>query len=142
MHKDALMRNGFLDRYSGRINLDSQLRDWLKMGANMSFNYNKGNDNYKSYGVKRLVQEAIPLIPVKYPDGSWGSNRDFPGAVQDTPSRYLEEMVNETSNIQTIADLYLDFKITDDLNFKSTFAVDASNRKRNYYSGKGSDPVQ
>ena len=136
MHKDALMRNGFLDRYSGRINLDSQLRDWLKMGANMSFNYNKGNDNYKSYGVKRLVQEAIPLIPVKYPDGSWGSNRDFPGAVQDTPSRYLEEMVNETSNIQTIADLYLDFKITDDLNFKSTFAVDASNRKRNYYSGK------
>lgn len=45
-------------------------------------------------------------------------------------------MVNETSNIQTIADLYLDFKITDDLNFKSTFAVDASNRKRNYYSGK------
>ena len=71
MHKDALMRNGFLDRYSGRINLDSQLRDWLKMGANMSFNYNKGNDNYKSYGVKRLVQEAIPLIPVKYPDGSW-----------------------------------------------------------------------
>ena len=73
MHKDALMRNGFLDRYSGRINLDSQLRDWLKMGANMSFNYNKGNDNYKSYGVKRLVQEAIPLIPVKYPDGSWGT---------------------------------------------------------------------
>ena len=136
MHKVALMRNGFLDRYSGRINLDSQLRDWLKMGANMSFNYNKGNDNYKSYGVKRLEQEAIPLIPVKYPDGSWGSNRDFPGAVQDTPSRYLEEMVNETSNIQTIADLYLDFKITDDLNFKSTFAVDASNRKRNYYSGK------
>lgn len=136
MHKDALMRNGFLDRYSGRINLDSSVRDWLKIGANMSFNYTKGNDNYKSYGVKRLIQEAIPLIPVKYPDGSWGSNRDFPGAVQDTPSRYLEEMVNETSNTQTIADLYLDFKITDELNFKSTLAVDANNKKRNYYSGK------
>lgn len=136
MHKDALMRNGFLDRYSGRVNLDSQIRDWLKVGANMSFNYNKGNDNYKSYGIKRLVHEAIPLIPVKYPDGSWGSNRDFPGAVQDTPSRYLEEMVNETSNIQTIADFYLDFKITKDLNFKSTFAVDASSKKRNYYSGR------
>lgn len=136
MHKDALMKKGYLDRYSGRINLDSQIRDWLKIGANMSFNYNKGNDNYKSYGIKRLVQEAIPLIPVKYPDGSWGSNRDFPGAVQDTPSRYMEEMVNETSNMQTIADFYLDFKIMKDLNFKSTFAIDASNKKRNYYSGR------
>lgn len=136
LHKDALMRNGYLDRYTGRINLDSQLREWLKMGANMSFNYNKGNDNYQFGGVKRFVQEAIPLIPVKYPDGSWGSNRDFPGAAQDTPSRYLEEMVNETSNTQTIADLYLDFKITKDLNFKTTFAVDASFKKRNYYAGK------
>lgn len=136
MHRDALMRNNYLDRYSGRINLDSQVRDWLKIGANMSFNYNKGNDNYRNYGIKRLVQEAIPLIPVKYPDGGWGSNRDFPGAVQDTPSRYLEELVNETSNAQTIADLYLDFTITKDLSFKSTFAIDVSNRKRNFYSGK------
>ena len=45
-------------------------------------------------------------------------------------------MVNETSNTQTIADLYLDFKITKDLNFKTTFAVDASFKKRNYYAGK------
>ena len=136
MHKDALMKNGFLDRYTGRINLDTQARDWLKIGANMSFNYNKGNDNYRNYGIKRLVQEAIPIIPVKYPDGSWGSNRDFPGAVQDTPGRYLEDIIDETTNIQTIGDLYLDFKITDELNFKTTFAMDASSRKRNFYSGK------
>ena len=136
MHKDALMKNGYLDRYNGRINVDSELRSWLKMGANMSFNYNKGNDNYNSYGIKRLIQEAIPIIPVKYPDGSWGSNRDFPGAVQDTPARYLEERVDETSNFQTLADIYLDFKITKDLSFKTTFAVDASSKKRNFYSGK------
>lgn len=136
IHKDALMKNGYLDRYSGRINVDSELRSWLKVGANMSFNYNKGNDNYNSYGIKRLIQEGIPIIPVKYPDGTWGSNRDFPGAVQDTPSRYLEERVDETSNFQTLADLYLDFKITKDLSFKATFAVDASSKKRNFYSGK------
>lgn len=136
LHKDALMKSDYLNRYTGRINLDSQVREWLKIGANMSFNYNKGNDNYKTYGIKRLIQEAIPIIPVKYPDGSWGSNRDFPGAVQDTPSRYLEEMINETTNNQTIADMYLDFKITKDLNFKATFAIDANNKKNNYYSGK------
>ncbi|MPM04934.1 TonB-dependent receptor SusC [bioreactor metagenome] len=136
MNKDALMKNCFLERYTGRINIDSQLRSWLKFGANMSFNYNKGNDNYRNYGIKRLVQEAIPLIPVKYQSGDWGSNRDFPGAVQDTPVRYLDEIINQTTNIQSTGDLYLDLKITKDLSFKSTFAVDMYNRKRNFYSGK------
>ena len=44
--------------------------------------------------------------------------------------------MDETSNFQTLADLYLDFKITKDLSFKATFAVDASSKKRNFYSGK------
>lgn len=136
MHKDALLKNTYLDRYNGRLNMDAQLRTWLKLGANMSFNYNKGNDLYTDYQIKRLVQEAIPIIPVKYADDSWGSNRDFPGAVQDTPSRYLKEMVNQTANTQIISDVYLDFQITKDLNFKTTLAIDASSKKRNYYSGK------
>ena len=136
MNKEALMKNNYLYRYSGRMNLDSELRSWLKMGMNMSYNYSKGNNLYDSYSIKRLVQEAIPIIPVKYPDGNWGSNRDFPGAVQDTPSRYLEEMVNETTTSQVLADVYLDFIINKDLSFKSTFAIDVSNRKTNYYSGK------
>ena len=52
------------------------------MGANMSFNYNKGNDNYKSYGVKAFgtgsysvdsrknipmaLGEATVISPVRY----------------------------------------------------------------------------
>ncbi len=136
MHREALLKNNYLDRFSGRLNMDSELRSWLKMGINMSYNHSKGNNLYNRYGIKRLIQEAIPIIPVKYPDGSWGSNRDFPGAVQDTPSRYLEEMVKETTNSHVLADLYLDFIITKDLNFKSTFAIDVLNRKTNEYSGK------
>ncbi len=136
MHREALLKNNYLDRFSGRLNMDSELRSWLKMGINMSYNHSKGNNLYNHYGIKRLVQEAIPIIPVKYPDGSWGSNRDFPGAVQDTPSRYLDEMIKETTNSHVLADLYLDFIITKDLNFKSTFGIDVLNRKTNEYSGK------
>ena len=137
MHKDALLKNTYLDGYNGRLNMDSQLRDWVKFGVNMAFNYNKGNDLYSNYGIKRLIQEAIPIIPVKYPNGAWGSNRDFPGAVQDTPARYLEQMVNETATSQVTSDFYLDFKIATDLSFKSTFAIDVTSQKNNYYSGLG-----
>jgi TonB-linked SusC/RagA family outer membrane protein len=133
---DLAMKNDYLRRYTGRINFDTELRSWLNFGANMYFSNTIGNDNSRTYGIKRLVQEALPIIPVKYPDGKWGSNRDFPGAVQDTPARYLEEIIDETSNTQTIGDLYVEFKITDDLSLKSTFAFDFNNRKRNYYSGK------
>jgi len=130
------MKNNFLNRLSGRLNLDSELRSWLKMGVNMSYNYSKGNNMYGSYNIKRLVQEAIPIIPVKYPDGTWGSNRDFPGAVQDTPSRYLSESVNESTNSQVLSDMYLDFIISPELSFKATLGIDVSNRKSNFYSGK------
>ncbi|MDR1202584.1 MAG: TonB-dependent receptor [Tannerellaceae bacterium] len=136
MHKEALLKNNYLDRFSGRLNMDSELRSWLKMGINMSYNHSSGNNLYNHYGIKRLIQEAIPIIPVKYPDGSWGSNRDFPGAVQDTPSRYLEEMTKETTNSHILSDIYLDFILTKELNFKSTFAIDVLSRKTNEYSGK------
>jgi len=136
LHQEALMENNYLDRFSTQLNMDTQLRSWVKAGFNISVNYNTGNDLYGNYQLKRLAQEAIPLIPVKYPDGTWGSNRDFPGAVQDTPARYLEEMVNEVTNTQIISDFYLDFKITDDLTLKSTFATDIKNQKTNYYVGK------
>ncbi|HUX58016.1 MAG TPA: TonB-dependent receptor [Bacteroidales bacterium] len=136
MHKEALMKNNYLDNFRGRLNMDSQVRNWLKFGVNMAFSYNKGNDLYASDRIKRLIQEGIPIIPVKYPDGTWASNRDFPGAVQDTPARYLEEMVNLTTTYQAISDIYLDIKITKNLSLKSTYAIDASSRKNNYYSGK------
>ena len=136
LNKQALMDNNYLKRYSGQVTVDSDVKSWLRAGVNVSYNYSKGNELYGNYSLKRLQQEAIPLIPVKYPDGTWGSNRDFPGAVQDTPARYLEEMVNETNNSQVLANLYFDFKITDDLGFKSTFSVDSNSEKDNYYVGK------
>jgi TonB-linked SusC/RagA family outer membrane protein len=136
LRQEALMDKNYLERYNGQFNVDSKLRNWLKAGANVSLNYNIGNELYGNYRLKRLAQEALPLIPLKYPGGAWGSNRDFPGAVQDTPSRYLEEMVDETTNAQIISNFYLDFKITKDLDFKSTFAVDIKNRKNNFYVGK------
>jgi TonB-linked SusC/RagA family outer membrane protein len=134
--QEALMDKNYLNRYNGQFNIDSKLRDWLKFGVNFSLNFNKGNDLYNNYSLKRLSQEALPIIPVKYPNGNWGSNRDFPGAVQDTPLRYLEELSNQTTNTQVISDFYLNFKINKNLDFKSTFAVDGRYRKNNYYNGK------
>ncbi len=136
LNRDALIKNSYLKRYSGRFNFDTKLRDWLSVGANIAFNNNRGNDHYTNQQIKRLTQEALPIIPVKYPDGSWGSNRDFPGAVQDTPARYLEEMINETTNTQVISDLYARFQISKELEFKSTFAIDNRDQKINYYSGR------
>jgi len=134
--QEALMDKNYLDRYNAQFNVDSRLRDWLRFGVNFSLNFNKGNDLYNNYSLKRLSQEALPIIPVKYPNGKWGSNRDFPGAVQDTPLMYLEELTNQTNNAQIISDFYLNFKINKYLDFKSTFAVDGKYGKNNYYNGK------
>lgn len=136
LNQQALMVNNYFKRYSGQVTVDSEVKSWLSAGVNVSYNYSKGNELYGNYQLKRLQQEALPIIPVKYPDGTWASNRDFPGAVQDTPSRYLEEMVNEENNSQVLANLYFDFKILDDLRFKSTLSIDSKDQKNNYYTGR------
>ena len=43
----------------------------------------------------RSVLETLPIIPVKYPDGTWGSNRDWPGTEDDNPVRLFKKNVQD-----------------------------------------------
>ncbi|WP_416866606.1 MAG: SusC/RagA family TonB-linked outer membrane protein [Imperialibacter sp.] len=77
---EGLYRTSFMTRYSGRLNIETKVKKWLTVGANLSYNYQKENNVDYSDQVPRRMVEDFPFLPVYYPDGTYADNRDYPFA--------------------------------------------------------------
>lgn len=74
------LKQSYLTRYSGRLTIDDQIKKWLKIGGTLSYNFQKENLVDISDAVGRQIVEDFPFLPVKYPDGTFANNRDYPYA--------------------------------------------------------------
>jgi hypothetical protein len=69
-----------------------------------------------------MVIEAIPIIPIKYPDGTWGGNSDFPGMEGGSnPVNIAQNRYTIMNILQSVGDVYASFHLADGLDFKSDF---------------------
>jgi TonB-linked SusC/RagA family outer membrane protein len=76
----GLLLTSYLKRYSGRFSFDSQIKKWMKVGGTLSYTNQEENIVDQSDAVPRQIVEDFPFLPVKYPDGTWANNRDYPNA--------------------------------------------------------------
>lgn len=138
--QDGIMRNSWFKRYNAKFTLDSQVKDWLRIGGSVTGLMSKqriADDASGALNVPRMVFEAIPIIPIKYPNGNWAGNADWPGMEGgENPVRLTEERERINNRMQLLGDIYLQFDITPDLEFKSSFGYDLVGNKNNYYSGR------
>jgi TonB-linked SusC/RagA family outer membrane protein len=125
-------------RYSVKMTMDNDIRDWLKIGGNINLISSRQRvvtDGNGSLNLPRAVTEEVPLLPVKYPNGTWAGNYDIaglegaPNPIQTANERYT---INNT--LQALGDIYVLFKITPDLEFKTDFGYDLNAQKNNFYS--------
>ena len=126
--EEGILLNSSLRRYSGRLAVDNQVTDWLIAGGSLTYN-NQDESQPRVVGAggitpTRSVMQAIPIIPVRYPDGSWGRTRDYPGMEGGAqPVLYVNEVSNilETENI--LGNAYLNLELSDRLEFRSSFSI-------------------
>lgn len=76
----GLLLTSYLKRYSGRFSFDSQIKKWMKVGGTLSYTNQEENIVDQSDAVPRQIVEDFPFLPVKYPDGTYANNRDYPNA--------------------------------------------------------------
>ncbi|MGV8877705.1 MAG: SusC/RagA family TonB-linked outer membrane protein [Sphingobacteriaceae bacterium] len=140
LDQDGLMSGSAFNRYSGRFTIDDNINKWLKIGGSLSTirsTQRLVSDANGGLNVSRMVIEGIPIIPIKYPDGTWGGNSDFPGMeggsnpVNIAKNRYTLRNLNHS-----LGNVYAQLQITDDLTFKSDFGYDVLSGKNNFYSGR------
>ena len=76
----GLIMTSYLKRYSARFSFDDQIKPWLKVGGTLSYNDQEENIIDQSDQVNRSIVEDFPFLPVKYADGTWADNRNYPNA--------------------------------------------------------------
>ncbi|HTL10605.1 MAG TPA: SusC/RagA family TonB-linked outer membrane protein, partial [Chitinophagaceae bacterium] len=123
LDQKGIMVNSGFKRYSARITLDNEVNKWLKIGGGINIIKSQQklvSDNNGGLNVPRMVSEEVPILPVKYPDGTWAGNFNIdgleggPNPVHIATNRYTLINLN-----QTLGNTYLLFHITKDLDFKS-----------------------
>jgi len=140
LDQNGLMIQSWFKRYSLRFTMDNDVNKWLRIGGSMSLIKSTErlvSDANGGLNVSRMVIEGIPIVPIKYPDGTWGGNSDFPGMEGGSnPVNIATNRYTLANIMRSLGNVYALFHITKDLDFRSDFGFDVNAQKNNFYSGR------
>ncbi len=138
LDQNGIMTTSNFKRYSARFTLDNEVNRWLKVGGNLNIirtNQRAVHESNGALNVPRMISEALPILPVKYPDGTWAGNSNITGMEGGAnPVHIANNRYTLNNNFQTLGNTYLLFKLAKNLEFKSDFGFDLSTLKSNFYS--------
>jgi TonB-linked SusC/RagA family outer membrane protein len=138
LDQNGIMVNSWFKRYSGKFTLENEVNNWLRFGGNLSVIQSTQrlvSDANGALNVPRAVTEEVPLLPVKYPDGTWADNFNIaglegaPNPVHTATNRYT---LNNT--LQALGDVYFVIHFSKELDFKTDFGAFLNQQKNNFYS--------
>lgn len=141
-NQEGLAKGSWQKRYAGRFVFDSQIKEWLKVGGTMGYTdqNEKQVDQLGGGGITmmRQVLEALPIIPVKYADGSWASNRDYPGMEGgDSPLRVAADRISLLRTQTFLGNMYANIHLAPGLEFKSNIGTNIINQREDYFAARG-----
>ncbi|WP_374166434.1 SusC/RagA family TonB-linked outer membrane protein [Arcticibacter sp. MXS-1] len=85
LNQDGVAEGSGFDRYSFRLNLDSKPKQWMTLGANLSFNQTEESVTSTNEDLISSAIQLTPQIPVKNLNGSWGGGDENNGANKFAP---------------------------------------------------------
>lgn len=140
-NNEGIMLNSNLQRYNVRFTHDLQMNNWIDFGINLLANYSKEDVVGPGTGGNtptRTMIEMPSLFPVKFPDGSWANNQsstDFSFLdAAENPVKVLESQTNQNTRSQVFGNVFFNFHLTKDLQFKTQFGIDYQDIRYDYYS--------
>ncbi len=139
-NENGLLQNSYLKRYSGRFNVESQMKSWLKVGG--SLNYTSQDENLVDIGTGglnsvRMITESFPFLPVKYPDGTWADNQNYPGAEGGSnPVHILNDRYYMLQTQTALGNVFANINLAEGLEFRSIVGANVVTRGRNEYYGR------
>lgn len=139
--EDGLIVESWLKRYSARFFLDSELTKWLKVGGSLSYVYQqeRQTDSMGDGGITvgRQIVEALPFLPVRYDDGTFAGNADYPGMEGGNSPVQVAKDRNYSLETQTmLGNVYANITLLPGLEFRSVLGANIINQKSGYYGGR------
>jgi TonB-linked SusC/RagA family outer membrane protein len=142
---NGLLLNSYLQRYSARFVFDAKMKESIRIGGSLGYNNQEDNIVDQSTGALnsvRMITEAFPFLPVKYPDGSWADNWNYPGAEGGSnPVHILNERKLLLNTQTTLGNFFVNINILKGLEFRSQLGVNIVTRERSNYNGRTLDQL-
>ncbi|WP_276480959.1 SusC/RagA family TonB-linked outer membrane protein [Paraflavitalea pollutisoli] len=137
---NGLLLNSYLKRYSGRFVFDSKIKSWLKVGGTLSYNNQKENIVDQGTGglnSVRMITESFPFLPVKYPNGKWADNADYPDAEGGSnPVHIMNERKFNMVTQTTLGNVYANLYLAKGLELKTVLGAYVGTRNITEYNGR------
>ncbi len=141
LDQDGIIENTSFDRFSLRLNLETQVQKWLKVGLNLSPSISTQLDN-NSEGKDQTLTGILYAPPVAdLDDIYWNGNSmvndylDYYG-YSPAPPRAMEILNNlqqEFKRSQILSNAYINVNLMEGLSFKTAFYYRLNNLKSNDY---------
>ena len=135
--QDGVALGSGFDRYSFRLNLDNKPREWITLGANLSFNQTNEKLTTSSESVISDALQLTPQVPVKNLNGTWGGGDNVNGANQFAPVNPIaiaSLRTNTNRRRQFMGGLNLGLNLAKGLTFRSSFNTDIGYSNSLYFN--------
>jgi len=138
--QDGIVIGSGLQRGSIRVGLDQKVKDYLSIGTNivatrqMTDNVN-ANNGHRGNGILSAAFVSPPTIAPFDEDGNFSEvNRYFfsPNVLQNP--LLFAEIFNRTTSSNLLADVSVNFRITDDFSFKVIGGIEQGFLENDFYS--------
>lgn len=134
----GMVKPARFDRYSVRLNLDNQLRPWLKIGTSINVNRLRTQDTPDNLssgrgGVFMSTLNTPPFLSIWKDDGSgWYDPNPFQPSWEN-PVAYMYGADQESVDNNLFGNIYAEARLVKDLNFKTKFGIEQAGHQWNYY---------
>lgn len=128
--EDGMIVNSYFKRYSFRINSEHKVGSRLRIGENVTYSNTIGNTPNTQSTQTGLVWSAIrfnPAIPVKNPDGSWGTSQaDNQLGDINNPVTTATENTGYNKIDRILANGFAELEIINGLKLRANYGFDQS----------------
>lgn len=128
--QDGVLINTDFERFSGRLNLDHEYSNRLRIGSYITASQISANVAPASVVPALLLMS--PAVPIYNSDGTFVLRNLFEG-VYGNPINTLQNQLNESKTGRFLGNASAEYKIIEGLTFKVLAGVDVLNNKQNRY---------
>lgn len=138
LNQDGIVRPAKFDRLSLRVNLDNQVKSWLKVGTSINVLRSRTKDtpDNASSGRGGVIMSALNTPPFLRIYKNDGSGQFDPNPFQpswENPVAYMEGPDQEQSDSRLFGNFNAEVTLLEGLSLKTNFGADLNSHQWDYY---------
>lgn len=138
LKNEGIVRPAKFERYSLRMNLDNQLKKWLKIGTNINALHSKTKDtpDNASSGRGGVIMSALNTPPFLHIYKTDGSGQFDPNPFQpswENPVAYMEGPDQQQTDLRLFGNVNAEVSLFEGLKLKTNVGIDLNSHQWDYY---------